>query len=482
MRFYLSDARGRQHRVEWHLVPALGESAGRVLAVGLDVTRLRDSERRLSWLRSHDEVTGLFNRRAFEQYVAQMPGTRTLMLIRPARANVLSEILSEASREGLQRELAERMRRLASLCGPGEPALLDRLTFAIVLNVGQAELEKALPERIARLDPRYLAADGQTIDLDLRVLGIELPNDIQRRPMGDSLEALERLSGLQNDPLVWLTADALRQQEQDEYHHWVREIDTAIQDDRVVLFYQPIYDTQTLQPMHSEVLIRMLAPDGTVITPASFLRTAERSGQLRQLDRIVFAKTIDALLALRKDGLRHHLAINVAAPSLQEPYLLRLIERAIQERGLDPEHLMLEVVESQAIGSLDTAVKLMQRFRELGVKILLDDFGIGFTSFEYLRELPFQYVKIDQLFVRNLAQRPDDQRLIGQIHDMVRGLGRQTIAEGVEDAASLRILQKIGVDAVQGFGLARPARQVNLARGEVTQPPHRVEMKLVRSS
>ena len=461
--FELKDSRDNRHLVEWRLVPMHEDSQRRVLAVGMDVTHLRETEQRLNWLRTHDEVTGLLNRRALEQRVASLPGVRSLLLIRPKNESALHDMLDEAGREELQQRIARQLRAITQHYPNAEPALLDRFQFAVLVHSTRESAESQLKKFAEVQRPALVDVGGKMLEVQVVLQGIELSESAWRENVNDQLSALLKLTATLDSALQWLTLETLREREQEDYRYWVNEIDAALQSDRITIFYQPIFDAKTLEPSHSEVLVRMIGRDGTIIPPGAFLRAAERSGQMRQIDRVVFTKSIDALLDMQSRDVRHSLSVNMSAPALQEPYLAQLIDDAINLRGLEPGRLMLELVETQAISTLESAVQLMLKFKRQGIQMMLDDFGIGFTSFEYLRELPFEYVKIDQLFVKHLAQRADDRSLIRSIHEMVKGLGRKTIAEGVEDVAALRILQKIGVDAVQGFGLARPGREINLS-------------------
>jgi PAS domain S-box-containing protein len=461
------DAEGGRHIMEWRLAPIREDSQRRVLAVGTDVTRLREVERRLVWLRTHDEATSLLNRRSIEQSVAALPGVRCLLLVRPKNEAALHDMLNETGRAEVQQQIADQLRTITQPYPNSEAALLDRFQFAVLVHATRAAVEAQLPNFVEAQRPILLEVGGKSVQVELLLQGIELNEPAWRENINDKLDALLKLAATLDSAVHWLTLETLHELEQEDYRHWVNEIDAALKSDRITIVYQPIFDAKTLETSHSEVLVRMIGRDGTIIPPGAFLRAAERSGQMRQIDRVVFAKAIGTLLDLQARGVRHNLSVNMSAPALQEPYLAQMIDDAISLRGLEPGRLMLELVETQAINTLESAVQLMLKFKRQGIQMMLDDFGIGFTSFEYLRELPFAYVKIDQLFVKNLAKRTDDRSLIRSIHEMVRGLGRKTIAEGVEDAASLRILQKIGVDAVQGFGLARPGREINLSRASL---------------
>lgn len=460
--FELKSEQGSFHQVKWRIVRMPDAELDQVLAVGLDVSGLRESERRLSWLRTHDEVTGLLSRRAFESRIRELRNPCCLVFVRPEQQAVLWNQESNEQRDVLQTSVGKIVSGLGEELGASEVALIERLEFALLIEADQSVVES----KLRGLTPGRLSCPisicGRTASLDLCLLGVELDADACAGNVDDQLDAMLNLTEIHGGGVHWIAAQALSERRLDDYRFWVNEIDEAIREDRILLYYQPIFDAHTLKSIHSEVLLRMLKKDGGVITAGDFISVAQRSGQLRQLEKLVLSKSIEAVLDLQSRNINHRLAVNVSATALQDPFLIDLIKDAIDRRGMNPDGLMLELLETQAIERLESAARSMRDLVEMGIKFALDDFGTGFASFEYLRELPFSYVKIDQSFVRHLAHRKEDQSLIQSMHEMVSGFGRTTIAEGVEDFASLAILQKIGVCAAQGFGLARPSPEINL--------------------
>lgn len=460
--FELRSEKGSFHQVKWRIVRMPDTEDDQILAVGLDVSGLRESERRLSWLRTHDEVTGLLSRRAFESRIRELKNPCCLVFVRPEQQAVLWNQESNEQRDLLQTSVGKIVSDLGQEFGASEVALIERLEFAILIEADQSMVESKLRGLNSERLRCPINISDRTASLDLCLLGVELDADACASNLDDQLDAMLNLTEIHGAGVHWIAAEALSERRLDDYRFWVNQIDEAIREDRILLYYQPIFDSQTLKSIHSEVLLRMLKKDGSVITAGDFISAAQRSGQLRQLEKLVLSKAIDSVLDMQSRNIEHRLAVNVSAAALQDPFLIDLIKDAIDRRGMNPDGLMLELLETQAIERLESAARSMQDLVKMGIKFALDDFGTGFASFEYLRELPFSYVKIDQSFVRHLAHRKEDQSLIQSMHEMVSGFGRITIAEGVEDFASLAILQKIGVCAAQGFGLARPSPEINL--------------------
>lgn len=231
---------------------------------------------------------------------------------------------------------------------------------------------------------------------------------------------------------------------------WAERIREAIDKQRLVVFAQPIFDLRRQCVAREELLVRMLDEDGDVIPPSSFLPTAERFGLIAEIDRLVLSKAIEMA------GRSQPIAVNVSGASLSDPRLIEDVRSAIAN-GLNPAWLDFEITETAAISNMADARKFAQAVTEMGCGLGLDDFGTGFSSLSYLRELPIQHLKIDLEFIRGLPSSPDDQRLVQAIVQFAKAMGQETVAEGIEDAETLAMVRLFEVDYAQGFHIGRPA-------------------------
>lgn len=243
---------------------------------------------------------------------------------------------------------------------------------------------------------------------------------------------------------------------------WLDRLRRALREERFVLHYQPIVSLRPrrisgLRATHYEALIRLAdEPDGRLVAPAEFLPAAERCGVIREIDRMVIAKVV-RLLGEELPGLSDsRIALNLSALSLADPDMLAYVERQLTRWGVDPGRLIVEITETSAISDMRLARAFCQGLQELGGAIALDDFGSGFGSLQYLKQLPFDYLKIDGQFIRTLPVSREDQLLVQALVGLARGLGKQTVAEYVTDDCILALLCEYGVDYAQGFGLGRP--------------------------
>ncbi|HWX95209.1 MAG TPA: EAL domain-containing protein [Solirubrobacteraceae bacterium] len=238
---------------------------------------------------------------------------------------------------------------------------------------------------------------------------------------------------------------------------WLARLRSALQNDLFVLHYQPIVSLLDGRVSHYEALVRLAdEPHGRLVAPGSFLPAAERYGLVRDIDRLVLARAA-AVLADGPDGGGPAIAINVSTLSATDGEMLRQIDRALARRAVDPSRLIVEVTETAAISDMRRARAFCEGVQALGCAVALDDFGSGFGSFQYLKHLPFDFLKIDGDFIRELALSPTDQLVVKALVDVVGGMGRRTIAEFVGDATTLGMLRDYGVDLAQGYEVGRPA-------------------------
>jgi EAL domain-containing protein (putative c-di-GMP-specific phosphodiesterase class I) len=244
---------------------------------------------------------------------------------------------------------------------------------------------------------------------------------------------------------------------------WLARLRRALEDDRFVLHYQPIVSLADGRVSHYEALVRLAdEPHGRLVAPASFLPAAERYGLVRDIDRVVLGR-VASLLAEERGERGPTVAINVSTLSATDGEMLTHIERALARRAVDPSRLIVEVTETAAISDMGRARAFCEGVQALGCAVALDDFGSGFGSFQYLKHLPFDFLKIDGDFIRELPVSPTDQLVVKALVEVVGGMGRRTIAEFVGDDATLSMLGEYGVDYAQGYAVGKPAPRTSVA-------------------
>jgi len=241
---------------------------------------------------------------------------------------------------------------------------------------------------------------------------------------------------------------------------WNERIQAAIAENRLILHFQGVHVTATRAVSHYEALVRMEDSEnpGELLLPGSFIPAAERTGRIVDIDRWVIRA---AIRKLAESPALPALAVNVSARSFDDPALAGKIRALLTEHAVDPQRLIIELTETAALANIGDSERFIDDLRRLGCTVCLDDFGVGFSSFAYLKHLSADVLKIDGMFIRNLVGNREDQVFVRAIVEVARGLGKKTVAEFVGDAATLALLAEIGVDYAQGYYLSFPIAEIS---------------------
>jgi len=428
-----------------------------------DIEERKLFEVQLAHLADHDPLTGLFNRRRFEREfsreisaVGRYGGGGAVLIIDIDNFKHINDTLGHNAGDEVMREVAQLLRErlretdiLARLGGDEFGVLLPHATAGDAEALARALLDAVRGERIAgggkrptrlttSIGAAFFDASSKTTPEDLLI---------------DADVAMYDAKQQGRDRLAFASPE--QRQRMAARQTWTQRIRQTLEDDLFVLYCQPILHLQTDRISQHELLLRMPGERDELILPASFLYTAERFGFIRAIDRWVLGRAI-RLLAERKNGRNLRLEVNISGASVTDPELPAFIEQELNARSIDAADLILEVTETAAIANMAQARQFVARLTDIGCGFALDDFGAGFGSFYYLKHLPFDYLKIDGEFIRNLARSSTDQLILKSIVEMAEALGKQTIAEFVGDQESIRLLREQHVDYAQGYHVARP--------------------------
>jgi len=237
---------------------------------------------------------------------------------------------------------------------------------------------------------------------------------------------------------------------------WKERIDEALSGDRLELYFQPIMDLAQGQVTHYEALVRMQGDAGEIIPPADFIPVAEATGQITRIDCRVLEMVFQTWKAMRDCGQERGMHINLSARAFQTTEWWNLLNELLEVCDADPSGLVFEITETAAVTNLKDARSLMDAVRAKHCRFALDDFGVGFSSFNYVKELPVDLVKIDGAFITHLAERRDSQVVVKALVDVARGFGKRTVAEFVDSAETVERLRELQVDFAQGFHVGQP--------------------------
>lgn len=428
-----------------------------------DVTRERQTAEQLIYLAERDSLTGLYNRHRFQDELSRM-------IIRGERHNSQGALLFFDLDEFkyVNDTFGHRAGDAILIRVAGEVATLIRRSevfsrlggdeFAILApDINEAETQ-ALAERIVRaisqIPFRY---EGQNLRLTTS-LGIALyPKHATAAEEliahADAAMYQAKEAGKNAWRIYRHDLDASR--EMINRLSWNERINRALEKNLLTLHFQGVYHARDNTLSHLEVLVRMIDEydPNHIIMPGHFIPFAEKSGKIIDIDRWVIRETI-SLLA--RSPAIPALAVNISGRSFDEPSLPQYISEQLEEFKVKPSRLQVELTETAAVSDLHDAQRFIEALHQTGCMVCLDDFGAGFSSFAYIKHLRADILKIDGVFIRDLPNDPDSQLFVKAIVDVARGLRKVTIAEFVEDAETLEMLKKFGVEMVQGYHLDMP--------------------------
>ncbi|HWH43212.1 MAG TPA: EAL domain-containing protein [Thermoleophilaceae bacterium] len=416
------------------------------LALATDVTDRLAAERRLRYHADHDALTGLLNRRRFEEEALAVTNTDgapppvALLLLDVDHLKLVNDCFGHAAGDVLIRRVAARMRERAPLGVP--VARLGGDEFAILVpGAGRPEAEALASAILDDLRSHVWHGLGRVS----ASIGIALSNGSDHAAPDDLLVAADFAMHASKDAggHRWMVSDAPHQAIAS-----VHQIRDALAAERLVLHAQPILDLETGAIARHELLVRMVRDDGTLIPPALFIPAAERFGLITEIDRWVARQGA----RLARSGTP--VAVNVSAHSIGDEAFTDLV--ATELAGSDGGNLVFELTETAVATNFEEAHEFAERLAALGCPLALDDFGTGFGSFAYLKHVTAATLKVDSEFVRDLPTSPADQRVVRAIVTIAETFGQEVVAEGVESAASLRILRSYGIRYAQGNHIGMP--------------------------
>jgi diguanylate cyclase (GGDEF)-like protein/PAS domain S-box-containing protein len=427
--------------------PGRDGASGLVEGVLVDITEQRRAAEGLRYHAEHDVLTGLVNRRRFEEELERCGGDPkgsggAVVIVDVDHFKFVNDSLGHEAGDAVLRGVASSLRERVG--ARGLPARLGGDESAVLLP-GAGEQEA----RDLALSLLHAVRSRETRVPVTASAGISVFDAGPTHDPGDALVAadiaLYEAKEGGRDRVATFTG------QQGQRLTWVGRVRRAIEAERLVLHCQPIVNLATGETVGEELLVRMLDENGELVMPSAFLPTAERFGLIRDIDRWVVSRALELIAAGRR------VSVNLSARSVSDPELTSRVEQALRRAGGDPGLLVFEITETAAAADMEDVRAFAERVQRLGCGLALDDFGTGFGSFIYLKHLPVTELKIDMEFVRHVSHSRADRRLVESIVMIAQALGVRTVAEGVEDEATLTLLRKYGVDFAQGWHLGAPA-------------------------
>lgn len=446
--------------INWQGEPAIQSTV-------IDVTEARELSEQLSYQASHDALTGLLNRRAFEQRLRQCLETARKERIEHVfcyldldQFKVINDTCGHVAGDELLRQLGQLLHEtirdrdtLARLGGDEFGILLERCSIKEA-----ARVTTAVQNAVERFRFQW-EEKSFNVGLSIGVVPINEASESMAGvlSMADAACYAAKDAG-RNRVHVYAPDDTELAKRRGEMH-WVAEINRALEENRFELYFQSIVPLSKHEADGEgyELLIRMRDENGEIIAPGAFLPAAERYSLATKVDRWVVSTAFEWLSRHREQLERMLLcSINLSGSSLGDDEFLKFILAQFEKLNLPPEKICFEVTETAAIANLTTATYFIRALKQRGCPFALDDFGSGLSSFAYLKNLPVDYLKIDGMFVRDIVEDPIHLAMVKSINEMGRVMGKQIIAEFVESDAIRQKLEELGVNYAQGFGIGRP--------------------------
>jgi len=446
---------------------ANGKVGGGVL-VFHDVSESRELNRRLSYHASHDLLTGLVNRREFENRLERAlksakarEASYALCYLDIDQFKIVNDTCGHSAGDALLGQVGALLKSkvrwrdtLSRLRGDEFGILLESCTLDEAMHTAESLREAvrnfrfSWEERVFRL--------GASIG----VVPITADNEDVASILSAADGACAAAKEQGRNRVHSFAENDIELMRRRREMQWAARINAALEEGRFELFRMPILPLQVPETgAHYELLLRMRDENGRIVAPDSFIAAAERYGITPSIDRWVVENALRWLVSEADERARLAMcSINLSGQSLGDDKFLPYVIDQFHRSGIDASKICFEITETAAVASFSQANRFIQALKELGCKFALDDFGTGLSSFGYLKHFPVDYLKIDGSFVREILHDPIDREMVRSINEIGHLTGKQTIAEFAENAEIIQMLRNIGVDFAQGYGVAQPTR------------------------
>ena len=443
-----------------------------IVFVMRDITQEQAFAAQLQHQATHDALTGLTNRREFERLLrlaiddqSRSGGTHALLYLDLDQFKVINDTCGHAAGDQLICQVSWVIKQ--QLRSGEVLARLGGDEFGVLLANGSQQTALSLAESIRRsISELRFTRGGKTFVVNASIGVLSLAEALPT--VDDALSAADQACYLAKDNgrnrvQMYRTDDQQMRARHGEMQ-WVERLNAALELNRFALYAQeicPVTNRAAISPgdetSRFEVLLRLIDADGSQIAPMAFIPAAERFGLMPRIDRWVIANACRNIAEVRtRHGVVPTCLINLSGASVSDAEIVDFIASQLARFRLPRFSVGFEVTETAAIANLARAAELMNRLKEIGCPIALDDFGSGMSSFGYLRSLPVDYLKIDGEFVKDMTTDAVDHAVVESIHNIGRVMGIRTVAESVENEAVLAALLMVGIDFAQGNHIGRP--------------------------
>lgn len=432
-----------------------------------DITQERQTAQQLLYLAQRDPLTGLYNRHRFQEELSSMIAMSlrnhqkfALLYFDLDDFKYINDTFGHSAGDTVliraAGEVSSVVRHIEIF------ARLGGDEFAILSLLQSDDDLGSLPNRIV--------ASIASIPLHFRGTNIRLTTSVGVAVFPDHGETADELVAHADTAMyqaknqgknTWAVYDPSRNTSEVMMHRltWYNRIAQALEQNLLEIHFQGVYYTANCELSHVEILVRMrdINDPNTLVLPGQFIPIAEKNGQIVAIDRWVIRRSIELIA---ENPSMPPVAINVSGRTFDDPAIPSYIRSLLNEKNVDPARLIIELTETAAVSDIQDAQRFIEAVHQTGCRVCLDDFGSGFSTFGYLKYLGVEILKIDGVFIHDLPNNRDNQIFVKSMAEVARGLGKLTVAEFVEDAATLEMVRDFGIDLAQGYYLGSPGKEI----------------------
>ncbi|WP_299409297.1 EAL domain-containing protein [Acaryochloris sp. IP29b_bin.148] len=434
--------------------------------IGRDITEAHTLSQQLKYQATHDALTGLVNRQAFENQLSTIldqtqssQDQHALCFLDLDQFKIINDTVGHLAGDILLEQVADILQTNIR-----QTDLLSRLggdEFGLFLENCSLEDARAVTEKIVAAISRFrFVWEGQQfkVGVSIGVVPVTAHTTDLAQLFAKADVACYSAKNMGRNRVHFYHAQA---QDVTEHHCKLMQVATlrqALDESRFRLYYQPIVplDIEANIPTCYEILLRLQDSQGRILSPGSFIPAAERYGLMLEVDKWVIQKVLQKHGTYFQKQSNAHIAINLSGSSLNDDTLLNFVQEQLCDSPLSPQKICFEITETAAISNFKQAIQFIEKMKEFGCHFALDDFGSGFSSFSYLKRFPVDYLKIDGSLVQDMVKDTTHQVMVSAINQICRSMGIKTIAEFVENGETIVALEEIGVDYLQGYALGKP--------------------------
>lgn len=438
-----------------------------ILTLGVDISERKIFEEKIFRMATYDSLTGLINRRRFqEKFADELASAKrydyqvALFYLDLDQFKIINDNNGHEAGDALLAQIAnvlmEIIRSTDSLCRIGGDE------FTLIMPRAELQSVKGVAEKINQtlMSRSFSFADNHyKVSTSVGIAIFPQHGLTVNELLANADLAMYQAKASGRGQYHIFSADVDYQEKLKRELYWQEIIEEAISHDRFVLFYQPILNIKTNEISHFECLIRLRQADGGIIPPTDFIGHAEVLGLIGKIDRLVLKKAIQKHIEFKNQGKDYKFTVNLSGCSFNDTTIFEDISRLINVPEVNPGSIIFEITETAAVSNFAAAEALIAQIKELGCLLALDDFGVGFSSFHYLKHFPVDYVKIDGSFIRHLHKSNDDKIFVKALSDVAQAFGKKTVAEFVENEEILQILKEFSIDYAQGYHIGKPTEE-----------------------